>query len=187
MREEQKVASLDAIKAAMVDAYWAEVGTLGRPMEAALTAARSLGCLLPEEAAGLREELEDARGLFVEIAKERDALALEMTGPKVKQLRQDIVAAVDGVITERDTAIFDYRQAKGALDAARMYERAALAERDALAARLKVAEEVAADAVSGLRYIIARYGRLDGVGWDRVLDARAALTPPPSAEGGTDE
>lgn len=29
-----------------------------------------------------------------------------------------------------------------------------------------------ADALSGLRYIEQRYGRLDGVGWDRVLTAR---------------
>lgn len=35
--------------------------------------------------------------------------------------------------------------------------------------------KVEADAVSGLRYIEGRYGRLDGVGWDRVFDAHDRL------------
>jgi hypothetical protein len=34
---------------------------------------------------------------------------------------------------------------------------------------------VEADAVSGLRYIEQRYGRLGGVGWDRVFDAHDEL------------
>ncbi len=41
---------------------------------------------------------------------------------------------------------------------------------------------VCADAVSGLRYIEQHYGRLAGVGWDRVFDAYEALclSAPPS-------
>lgn len=38
-------------------------------------------------------------------------------------------------------------------------------------------ENLAADAVSGLRYIEQSAGRLYGVGWDRVFDAAATLQP----------
>ena len=54
---------------------------------------------------------------------------------------------------------------------------------EALKSRLASAEgerdqyrDLAEDAVSGLRYVEHRYGRLDGIGWDRVFDALAALT-----------
>lgn len=40
-----------------------------------------------------------------------------------------------------------------------------------------------ADAVSGLRYIELEYGRLAGVGWDRVFDAFDALVTIPEREG----
>lgn len=46
------------------------------------------------------------------------------------------------------------------------------AERDELNA---LCAKVEADAVSGLRYIERRYGRLEGVGWDRVFDAHDEL------------
>lgn len=44
--------------------------------------------------------------------------------------------------------------------------------------------ELLADAVSALRYIEQRYGRLEGVGWDRVFDAfdaRLAIPTPRNA------
>jgi hypothetical protein len=43
--------------------------------------------------------------------------------------------------------------------------------------RLQAVEALAADAVSGLRYIEQTHGRLYGVGWDRVFDAAAKLPP----------
>lgn len=56
----------------------------------------------------------------------------------------------------------------------------------------KLCARVEADAVAGLRYIERHYGRLEGVGWDRVFDAHddlfrraadAQTTPPSSNEG----
>ena len=47
-----------------------------------------------------------------------------------------------------------------------------------LAARVKVLEAAAADALSGWQYIRAIHGDLSGVGWDRVEHAlSSALTP----------
>ena len=43
--------------------------------------------------------------------------------------------------------------------------------------RLQAVEALAADAVSGLRYIEQTHGRLYGVGWDRVFDAAAKFLP----------
>ena len=39
----------------------------------------------------------------------------------------------------------------------------------------KLCAEVEADAVSALRYIETHYGRLSGIGWDRVFDAHDRL------------
>ena len=39
------------------------------------------------------------------------------------------------------------------------------------------------DAVGGLRYIEVHYGRLGGVGWDRVFDAFDKLVKIPEREG----
>lgn len=43
-------------------------------------------------------------------------------------------------------------------------------------------KELARDAVSGLRYIEDSYGRLYGVGWDRVFSAADKLIPSPDAQ-----
>jgi len=40
-----------------------------------------------------------------------------------------------------------------------------------------------ADAVAGLRYIEQNYGRLAGVGWDRVFDKYDDLVAIPEREG----
>ena len=47
----------------------------------------------------------------------------------------------------------------------------------AVSERLQAVEALAADAVSGLRYIEQTHGRLYGVGWDRVFDAAAKFLP----------
>jgi hypothetical protein len=47
----------------------------------------------------------------------------------------------------------------------------------AVSERLQAVEALAADAVSGLRYIEQTHGRLYGVGWDRVFDAAAKVLP----------
>jgi hypothetical protein len=44
------------------------------------------------------------------------------------------------------------------------------------APQVDVLREALNDAVSGLRYIEQHFGRLAGVGWDRVFDAHATLT-----------
>lgn len=43
--------------------------------------------------------------------------------------------------------------------------------------RLQQMEDLAADAVTGLRYIEESHGRLYGVGWDRVYDKANRLKP----------
>lgn len=72
---------------------------------------------------------------------------------------------------------------KRALQSRPGYEEGVRAEAQRLCA------EVEADAVAALRYIERHYGRLNGVGWDRVFDAHdrlfamgAALLPPPLTE-----
>ena len=53
--------------------------------------------------------------------------------------------------------------------------------------RLPQLEDLAADAVSGLRYIEQTHGRLYGVGWDRVYEKADRLQPAhalPTPEGG---
>jgi hypothetical protein len=51
-----------------------------------------------------------------------------------------------------------------------------------VAERLNALEELARDAVSGMRYIEQSYGRLYGVGWDRVFNAADKVLPVPGAE-----
>lgn len=67
----------------------------------------------------------------------------------------------------RDGDLLTWRDVK-ILKAAQDARIAAL--KDALAAL----RDLAADAVSGLRYIEQQHGRLYGVGWDRVYDKDAA-------------
>ena len=47
----------------------------------------------------------------------------------------------------------------------------------AVSERLQQLEDLAADAVSGLRYIEQTHGRLHGVGWDRVYEKADRLQP----------
>lgn len=47
----------------------------------------------------------------------------------------------------------------------------------AVSERLQQMEDLAADAVSALRYIEAQHGRLYGVGWDRVYEKADRLQP----------
>ena len=47
----------------------------------------------------------------------------------------------------------------------------------AVSERLQQLEDLAADAVSGLRYIEQTHGRLYGVGWDRVYEKADRLQP----------
>lgn len=46
--------------------------------------------------------------------------------------------------------------------------------------RLQQMEDLAADAVAGLRYIEQNHGRLYGVGWDRVYEKADRLKPAPA-------
>ena len=58
--------------------------------------------------------------------------------------------------------------------------RAALAEQPVpVSERLQQMEDLAADAVAGLRYIEQSHGRLYGVGWDRVYEKADRLKPAP--------
>lgn len=47
----------------------------------------------------------------------------------------------------------------------------------AVSERLQQMEDLAADAVAGLRYIEESHGRLYGVGWGRVYDKSDRLKP----------
>ena len=107
-------------EAEVVEAMHVRYGITGY-MREALTAARALGVLMPDEAAGLRKE-------------------------------RDIQAEAASIC--------------------RAYEKAALRERDALAARLKVAEDALRDAFT-MRVTCHPE-------WEAI--ARAALTPPPEAK-----
>lgn len=49
--------------------------------------------------------------------------------------------------------------------------------------RLNQMEDLAADAVSGLRYIEQQYGRLYGVGWDRVYEKADKIKPTLAPQG----
>ena len=71
--------------------------------------------------------------------------------PKVEKTRHHFAALIAGLRTSQEYAIDIEREMRYLSD------------------RLKKVELDLADARSGLRYIEQRYGRLDGVGWDRVL------------------
>lgn len=59
------------------------------------------------------------------------------------------------------------------------------AERDRASGAFRLYADTEADAVAGLRYIEQRYGRLDGVAWDRVFDAHDRLFAMGSNEHGS--
>ena len=108
---------------------------------------------------------------------------LEPEGPTDDEIEEWADACPEAPLEEMDPEVHGWRRCFTAKEFSETI-RAALARwgRPAVAPvavseRLQQLEDLAADAVSGLRYIEQTHGRLYGVGWDRVYEKADRLQP----------
>ena len=104
-------------------------------------------------------------------------------GPTDEEIEEWADACPEAPLEEMDPEVHGWRRCFTAKEFSETI-RAALArwgrptpQPVAVSERLQAVEALAADAVSGLRYIEQTHGRLYGVGWDRVFDAAAKFLP----------
>jgi len=117
--------------------------------------------------------------------KVTDALADE---PAVREGREPVSVTTQPSDAELDELAWTWYSKTGStwyqIEAFRAYARAVLArwgnpalQPVPVSERLQQMEDLAADAVAGLRYIEQSHGRLYGVGWDRVYKKADRLKP----------